>query len=244
MAVVEGAVTMVAPVPPEVNPGCAYGMVAVKDARWITALRVLKGFLVFASHMAVVGDVSFQHAPKVLREAPCSARHTVAGNGARLMAAPRVQKEAPLFAKVTVVENGVLLKVVVFARRVFTVEPYFVWHMAAARGARSPVAHVVQGVALIVVFAMVAGSGVNLAVVGKVLKVAPTSVRLMVVGKGARGASPVQILETTITFVMRLLGGKPGYVHLMVLWFRTNGSMVVPLWERWFTKPHPINLKK
>lgn len=183
---------IVAPVQREGNPGCAYAMVAVRDARRRIAPRVLKGFLVSAFLMEVAAGVSFWHAPKVRRVVPCSARHTVAGKGVCLKGVPKVQKEVRRFARVMVVENVVPLKVVVFARQAFMAEPYSVWHMVVARDVWSPVAQEVQGGALTVVFAMVVVRDANLEGVGKVHKVAPTSARPMVVGRDAHGDSLVQ----------------------------------------------------
>lgn len=109
---------------------------------------------------------------------------------------------------------------------------------------RSPVVHEVQGDVPTFVFATVVVKDANLKAVEKALKVALTSARPMVVERDARGVSPVQNLEAMIISVMRLLGESLGYVHLMVLWFRINGYMVVRLWEPWFMKPHPPTIKK
>lgn len=229
MVVGEDVATAVAPEPLEENLDCAYVMVVVKDARWRIALKVQKGYLVFASPMVVAGGVSLPLALKVLKEAPCSVKHMVAENGALLKDALKVPKEVPLSVKGTAGENVVHLKVVVFVLRVFMAGPYFVSHMVAEKDVLYLVAPEVQGGGLIAVFAMVVVSGANLRAVGKALRVALTTAKPMVVEKDARGDNLVQNSVMMMVFVMRLLEGRTGCVHHTVLWFRIDGCTVVPL---------------
>lgn len=116
--------------------------------------------------------------------------------------------------------------------------------MAAARDVRFPVAHEVQGDAPIVAFATVAVRDVNLEGAGKVRKVARTFARPMEVGRDAHGDNLIRNLEPMIRSVTRSPEGRLGYVRVTVPWFGINGSMAVPPWEPWFTRPHPTNLKK
>lgn len=101
LAMVVAGVALVITVPelPEESRDCAFGMVVARDARKRIAQRVQKVFLVSASHMEVVADVSILNVTKVLKEAHCFAKDTVVVNAAHIQGATRVQREAPLSAR-------------------------------------------------------------------------------------------------------------------------------------------------
>lgn len=229
MVVVAVVVKMDAHELPEGNLVCVFGMGVERDVRWKTAQKVRKAFLVSASLMEVVGDVSIPNALRELKEAQCSARPMVVANVALIQGAIRVQKVAPPSAKAMGEENGVHSKVVEFAQRVCMEGPFSVWHMEEEKGVLFQSVKRVPGDGQTSVFVMAVARDADLKGVGKVLKEALISARLMVEERDALGVTllPNLVMETFLA--IHFLEAKWDFVPLMVPLFWIKGFTVEQL---------------
>ena len=102
----------------------------------------------------------------------------------------------------------------------------------------------VHGGGLTFVSVTVGERDANLKDVGRAHKAAPISARHMEEVRDALGASQSRSLAKVMELVTHLLGGRPGYVHPMALWCRTNVFMAVPHLDLWSKILNPVNQRR